>query len=210
MPQQVERRTITESVKLEAREDKAPVIQGYAALFDVEANIGGWFMESIARGAFKSSLESNQRVVSLFNHDPNYVLGSTSGGTLRVTEDEKGLWMECEPPDTQVGRDVVEYIRRGDVQGQSFMFEIRKQEWTFAKDSSEMDRRIITEIVLHECGPVLFPAYSETSVGLRSAEESYKLARSEWEKAKEPDAPIVITYDPSIFELKVRCLRAQR
>ncbi len=211
MKQQLERRTNLETVKLESREDTKPVIQGYAALFNVETEIYGMFRESIAPGAFKRSLQENQRVVSLFNHDPNYVLGSTSSGTMTLREDEKGLWIEVEPPDTQVGRDVVEYIRRGDVQGQSFMFEITKQEWTFASKKGEMDQRIIQEVVLYEAGPVLMPAYQETSVGLRArAEEAYQLARSEWEKSKEPDAPVIVTFDPKIFELKVRCLRASR
>ncbi len=208
MSTQRERRSIAEPVKLETREDSRPVIQGYAALFDVETNIAGWFMESIAPGAFKRSLESNQRVVSLFNHDSNYVLGSTSSNTMKLREDSKGLWIEVEPPDTQVGRDVTEYIRRGDVTGQSFMFTIDKQEWTFAKEKGEMDVRRITEVTLFEAGPVLFPAYEETSVGLRTrVEEDYKLARAQWEEANRPEEPVVIV-SPVPYLLKVRTLRA--
>lgn len=208
MTAQRERRSISEPVKLETREDSRPVIQGYAALFDVETNIGGWFMESIAPGAFKRSIDSGQRVVSLFNHDSNYVLGSTSSGSMTVREDGKGLWIEVEPPDTQVGRDVTEYIRRGDVQGQSFMFSIDKQEWTFAKEKGEVDVRRILEVTLYEAGPVLFPAYEETSVGLRArSEEDYKLARAQWEEANRPEEPIVIV-SPEPYLLKVRCLRA--
>jgi uncharacterized protein len=213
MTQQLEQRNLAEKITLETREEgKSSVIQGYAALFDVETEIRGYwgaFKESVAPGAFAKSIRDNRRVVSLFNHDSNILLGSTSGGTLRIKEDDKGLFMEVEPPDTQVGRDVVESIRRGDVQGQSIMFEIVGEEWTFAQKKGEMDSRRITDVILWECGPVTFPAYEQTSVGLRSAsEEAYKQARAEWERANKPEEPVAVTFDPSGYLLKVRCLRA--
>lgn len=195
MNQQREKRSLLEPVKLEAREDgSARKIQGYAALFDVETEIKSWygaFKESLAPGAFKATLASGRKVVSLFNHDANYVLGSTSGGTLSLLEDLRGLWVEVEPPDTQAGRDVVEYIRRGDVQGQSFMFTITKEEWTIAQSKTELDRRRILEVELYEAGPVLFPAYEETSVALRSAGDAHRLAREEWERQNRPAEPVV-------------------
>ena len=185
MAAQRELRTQVTKVALESRDDgKKPLIQGYSALFKSEAVIYDLFRESIEPGAFAPTIAKGQRVVSLFNHDANYVLGSTSSGTLRLREDATGLWMEVEPPDTQVGRDVVEYIRRGDVEGQSFMFEIVRQKWTFAQNKGEMDLRVIEEVNLMECGPVLFPAYQDTSVGLRSlAEEAHTQARSQYEEA---------------------------
>jgi len=211
-----EKRSLLEPVKLETREDdSSPKIQGYAALFDAETEIRGWygsFKESIARGAFKSSIDSGKRVVSLFNHDVNYVLGSTSGQTMTLKEDERGLWIEVTPPDTQVGRDVVEYIRRGDVVGQSFMFTITREEWTFAEKKGELDKRVIMEVELFEAGPVLFPAYEETSVGVRSEKDdpsasAYLAAKKEWEDRNRPTEPITII-SPEPYLLKVRTLRA--
>ncbi|MBX9580485.1 MAG: HK97 family phage prohead protease [Gemmataceae bacterium] len=216
MTAQRERRSLLEPVRLEAREGgAAPKIQGYAALFNVETEIRTWFgsfKESIAPGAFKSSLDSGRRVVSLFNHDVNYVLGSTSGGSLSLMEDLRGLWIEVDPPDTQVGRDVVEYIRRGDVQGQSFMFTITKEQWTFSEDPKELDKRTILDVELFEAGPVLFPAYEETSVGLRSDKSdpsaaAYEAAKAEWLERNKPSEPVVIV-SPEPYLLKVRCLRA--
>jgi HK97 family phage prohead protease len=147
-------------------------------------------------------------VVSLFNHDANMVLGSTSSGTMRLREDDRGLWIEVDPPDTQVGRDVVEYIRRGDVQGQSFMFEITREEWQFSEDPKVLDKRVIQEVRLYEAGPVLFPAYPETSVGVRStADLAYERARRQWEERNRPEKPVVIV-SPDPFLLRVRVLRA--
>lgn len=207
-----ERRSTQQTVALEAREEgRQPVIQGYAALFDNETEIRsffGNFRESIAPGAFASTLSGGQRVVSLFNHDANMVLGSTSSGTMRLREDDRGLWIEVDPPDTQVGRDVVEYIRRGDVQGQSFMFEITREEWQFSEDPATLDKRVIQEVRLYEAGPVLFPAYPETSVGVRSAADlAHERARRQWEERNRPEKPVVIV-SPDPFLLRVRVLRA--
>jgi HK97 family phage prohead protease len=214
MERQREQRAVFEPVKLETREEgdkSSPVIQGYAALFDVQTEIFsryGPFKESIAPGAFKDTLASGKRVVSLFNHDQNYVLGSTTSGTMRVMEDMRGLWIEVDPPDTQVGRDVVEYIRRGDVQGQSFMFTITSEEWKFAQSKDEMDERRILGIDLYEAGPVLFPAYEQTNVGLRSSTDAaYERARKEWEDRNRPEVPVVIIH-PEPYLLRARVLKA--
>jgi HK97 family phage prohead protease len=137
------------------------------------------------------------------------VLGSTSGGTMRLREDDKGLWIEVDPPETQVGRDVVEYIRRGDVTGQSFMFTIKQEEWIFAKSKEDKDLRIIKEVELYEAGPVTMAAYSDTTVGLRSSTDTaYEQARNEWEARNRPEEPITIV-SPEPYLLKVRLLKAR-
>ena len=209
MTQQLERRTIAEVPSLEQREESdGSKIQGYAALFDVVTDIGGWFTESIRSGAFSRALKEGDDTRCLFNHSPDFILGRTKAGTLRLKEDAKGLWIDNDMPDTQVGRDVLTSIKRGDVTGQSFAFVITKQEWRMASKKGELDHREITEVQLYDVGPVVYPAYETTSIAARSAEEAHKLARAEWEKANEPDAPIVITFDPGPYLLKVRCLRA--
>ena len=214
MKQGLERRDIVQEVKLETREGQStPVIQGYAALFDVETEIGsryGAFKESVAPGAFKKTIDAGGRVVSLYNHDSNYLLGSTTAGTMKVMEDMRGLWIEVVPPDTQVGRDVVESIRRGDIQGQSFMFVITKEEWTIASEKGQFDHRRILEVDLFEAGPVVFPSYEATSVGLRSetSDAAHQKAREEWEKKNRPEEPIVIKgLYPDVVAARIKALR---
>jgi HK97 family phage prohead protease len=215
MDKQREQRSVLEPVKLETRAEddtSLPVIQGYAALFDVETEIGsryGTFKESIAPGAFKNTLAQNKRVLSLFNHNFDYILGSTTAGTLRLKEDLRGLYFEVDPPDTQVGRDVTECIRRGDILGASFMFVITKEEWTIAKSKEEYDARRIMEVDLYECGPVTMAAYEATSVGLRSeaSDEAHERARKEWEERNRPEEPVVIVH-PEPYLLRARVLKA--
>jgi HK97 family phage prohead protease len=173
--------------KIELREDTQKVIiQGYAALFD-EPTIIWDFEEVIAPNAFSRALRENQDVRALFNHDSNYVLGRTKNGTLRLREDNKGLWIENEPPNSPIASSIVESIRRGDVDGQSFAFTIKRQEWQFFdQDSGKRDRRTIMEIGdLYDVGPVTYPAYQATSIKLRNeSHKLYKEARARWEEKR--------------------------
>src|SRR5262245_46107276 len=114
----LERRAFT--VNLRAADD-SPKINGHAAVFGVEADIAGLFWERIEPGAFTKAIGRDD-VRALWNHNPDYVLGRNTSGTLRLSEDEKGLAVEIDPPDTQWARDLAISIRRGDVSQMSFGF----------------------------------------------------------------------------------------
>ncbi len=145
--------------------DDGPRIVGHAALFDTLADPALGFRERVAPGAFTKLLATKPDVRALFNHDPNHVLGRTTAGTLRLTEDATGLRDEITPPDTQAGRDAIESIKRGDITGQSFSF-LANDEWSM-EDGQET--RTITEVYwLGDVGPVTYPAYPDTTVALRS------------------------------------------
>ncbi|MFO8012113.1 MAG: HK97 family phage prohead protease [Phycisphaerae bacterium] len=155
-------------IRVERRDDGGPVIAGYAAVFEpAEADLG-LFIERIRKGAFARALEERQDARALFNHDPNQVLGRASSGTLTLREDEKGLAFEIEPPDTQIGRDTVAVIERGDVDGCSFSFRTRRDEWTEPEDGPI--ERVVLDVDLIDVGPVTFPAYPDTEVAVRSLE----------------------------------------
>lgn len=159
----MERRALTAPLELRA---ESRTIAGYAAVFNSETDIGGMFRETIAPGAFSSSLSGDVR--ALFDHDSGHVLGRTKSGTLRLSEDEKGLAVEIDLPDTQVGRDLRESMTRGDIDGMSFGFRVTKQEWD---ESADPPLRTIREVELFEVSVVTFPAYADTEVALRSLNE---------------------------------------
>ena len=75
--------------------DGAMVLRGYAALYNVETVIAGMFREEIAPGAFDEAVGRDD-VRALFNHDPNYILGRTTAGNLRLSLDEVGLVYEID------------------------------------------------------------------------------------------------------------------
>jgi hypothetical protein len=175
-------RTVQMDVSIEAREDgKGKRICGYAAVFNEVTDIG-WFKERIAKGAFLESLEKDD-VRSLFNHNPDYVLGRSKNGTCKMKEDERGLFMEVDPPDTQQARDIMALIERGDVTGQSFSFRVEGDEWEYG-EGNDQDLRTLTKVRLYDVGPVTFPAYEGTSVNMRSY-EAMKEKRSQEQKSPE-------------------------
>ena len=160
---EIERRAFPIEFRLEG--DDKPKIRGYAAVFNKMSDELGGFREKIAPGAFKKTLKEAD-VRALFNHDPNQVLGRVSSGTLSLREDDKGLWMEIEPPDTANARDVMTLIERGDVDQASFAFRVVKDTWQ--NEDGKMPTRTLDEVQLYDVSPVTYPAYPQTSVDIRS------------------------------------------
>ncbi|MCW1985343.1 UNVERIFIED_ORG: HK97 family phage prohead protease [Sphingomonas sp. R1F5B] len=149
-----------------AADGKGQTIQGYAAVFNSPAEIGDMFIEEIAPGAFTETV-AQADVLGLYNHDRSALLGRKSSGTLRLREDAKGLFAEIDLPDTTTGRDVAELVRRGDLKGMSFGFNVKREEWD---DTGDVPRRRILQVDLGEVSAVPFPAYSDTTLALRSRE----------------------------------------
>lgn len=160
-------------LKVEKREDGAdyiPMISGYAAVFDQETVIGGkdWgFREKISKGAFTEALKISD-VRALFNHEEDHVLGRVKAGTLRLAEDDRGLRVEIDPPDTQDARDLIVKMQRGDIDQMSFAFTMEGgvQTWD---ESGDMPLRIIEKVgELLDVSVVTYPAYPETEAAARS------------------------------------------
>jgi len=153
----IEKRSATD-IKAEGRK-----LVGYAAVFGAETRIAD-FREAIAPGAFSASLASGKDILALQDHDSGKVLARTKSGTLRLSEDTRGLRFEIDMPDTQLGRDLLTMAERGDVGGMSFGFHVRE-----GGESWQGDRRELRSVELHEISVVQsFPAYPQTSVSARS------------------------------------------
>jgi HK97 family phage prohead protease len=152
----------------ESRSADGRIIRGYAAVFNTWSQDLGGFREIIRPGAFARGLEAGDDVVALYNHDRAALLGRRSAGTLRLREDPRGLAVEIEPPDTTLGRDVVELIRRGDLRGMSFAFTVADDEAAqrWAPAPSHMTREL-RAVILHDVTIATDPAYRDTTVALR-------------------------------------------
>lgn len=138
-------------------------LEGYAALFGNEARIGGGMVETIAAGAFRTTLETRADILALVDHDPARVLARTRSGTLRLSEDTRGLAFDLDVPDTQAGRDVLALAERGDLGGMSFGFTARDE-------SVDGNRRELRAVDLFEVSVVAaFPAYDGTVINARSS-----------------------------------------
>jgi uncharacterized protein len=146
--------------QFEVREtEEGMTFTGYAAVFNSDSQPLP-FTERIAPGAFRGSLRNRNDIKLLWNHDTASVLGSSRAGTLKLTEDDRGLFVEAMLPNTSVGRDARELISRGDVDAMSFGFTVARggDEW-----SSDGSTRTLTKINLHEVSIVAFPAYTATA-----------------------------------------------
>ena len=178
--EEIERRFIPISgaeLRAETYGDK-PTILGYAARFNIWDGEEDMFWEKIEPGAFSVSIASDD-VRCLFNHESSELLGRKSNQSLRLWEDNLGLWMECDiNPDDPLAMSTFAKVKRRDVTGQSFSFRTPKDAWEF--EDGETPRRTLVEISLRDVGPVTFPFYEVTSVdiafrSLTKAREGLKL-----------------------------------
>lgn len=178
----VERRIIPGTIELRAK-GNATKLCGYAAVFDSDSEDLGGFVERIAPGAFTAALaRSDLDVRALYNHDQSQLLGRTKSGTLRVSQDSRGLYYEVDIPDTQLGRDLRTMCERGDITQSSFGFSIADggQEW-----SQSYTRRLITRVEqLFDVSPVTTPAYQAATVQARNADKLVAEARTYLDAAK--------------------------
>ena len=160
-----ERRTFTvRNIETREAEDGTMRMAGYAAVFN-EASLPLPFIERIAPGAFSKTLQETPDVRLLANHE-GLPMARTKNGTMRLYEDETGLYFEAELANTQEAKDLYTLVSRGDVDQMSFAFRVIRQNWS--KDRTE---RTLTEVSLADgdVSIVTYPAYTATSVEAREA-----------------------------------------
>lgn len=147
-------------------------LEGYAAIFGSMANIGS-YQERISPGAFRGALAGD--ILALLDHDEGKVLGRTRSGTLRLSEDSRGLAFSLDVPDTQAGRDVIALAERDDLGGMSFGFLVPEggEQW-------EGRTRTLQAVDLKEISVVsAWPAYPNTEIALRALQRDAEMRRRE-------------------------------
>lgn len=157
-PRAPEQRTI--DVDVESIDTRGRTLHGYAAVYGVESGDLGGFRERIAPGAFSGVMDADVRC--LLNHDPSQVLGRSRAGTLRLSDEQRGLRFECDLPASPLGDNVREAVRRGDVDGASFRFAVGEEEW-----DGEL-RTVKTVKTLEDVTVATYGAYPDASVELRT------------------------------------------
>ena len=160
---EIERRTFTvQDVEARQAEDGTMRLRGYAAVFN-DASVPLPFKETIAPGAFRKTLSETPDVRLLINHE-GLPLARTKNGTLTLSEDDRGLFMDAEIADTTEGRDLYKLVERGDVDQMSFAFRVIRQKW-----NEDRSLRTLTEVSLADgdVSVVTYPAYPTTTVEAR-------------------------------------------
>lgn len=183
---------LTRSVPFELRagvdDGDGLTLRGYGSVFNEWTVIDSWegrFMERIAPGAFKRTLKNNgSRVRLQFDHGQHPVIGSIPiGRIMSLSEDRRGLYVEARLSDNWLVEPVRQAIAEGSIDGMSFRFSVVEDSW--AKLDSDMPERTISEVRLMEVGPVVWPAYEGTSVGVRASELAQNLLATDVETRRE-------------------------
>lgn len=188
----VEQRSINSEITMIGSDEKR-TISGYAVKWNEWSNLirkeSFEFVERFSPGAFDESLRSGNPIKAFWNHNTDKVIGSTKSGTMRVESDNVGLRFEIDLPNNSTGNDIIESVRRGDVDGVSFGFKIadRKKDNTWDDSDYRNVKRTINRAMLKEISPTPFPAYPQTELSLRSAEEAYNDYKDSKDKPPESD-----------------------
>ena len=178
MSEKREIRNITGQVFRAAEADSRKV-EGYAMLFDTPSD-GLTFEEVISREALDGVI-SRSDVLALMNHsvDRGVLARSENGeGSLELEVDEKGLIYRFEAPNTSLGDELLENLRRGEIKQSSFAFDVESDKWERKADGTW--KRTINKFGhLYDVSPVYHAAYSKTSVYMRGKELEEKRLEEE-------------------------------
>lgn len=173
---------------------------GYPIVFDTWTEINSWegrFKERIGDKALTKTLRENRdQIKVLFNHGMDPSIGDKPLGKPTVMQpDTRGMYAETPLSETSYNDDILALLADGTLDGQSFRFAAVKEEWVKPEGSDTIPERTITELRLYEFGPVTFPAYQATTVGLRSRTEFGAWLNLDDEKRSEIARLLGISFD---------------
>lgn len=162
-------------------------LEGYGAVFDTPTRIDSWegeFDEVIARGAFRKSIRERTPRIQ-FDHGHHPLIGSIPIGAIsEISEDDRGLHVVARISNNWLMQPVRDAIAEGSIDGMSFRFTVVREEWRDANGTlvkpGELEQllwnpgergplqRTLKEVKVAEVGPVVWPAYDSTTVGVRA------------------------------------------
>jgi HK97 family phage prohead protease len=152
------------SINFELRaKPESRTIFGTATVFNSSYDMG-WYDEEMSSDSLNEA--DMKDVVALFNHDMNMVLARTSSGTLKLNVTGNAMEYEFEAPNTTLGNDLLEMVKRGDVYQSSFAFTVEAEDWQ--ERSGMKPKRVIRSIKkVYDVSPVTYPANPDTMVAKR-------------------------------------------
>jgi HK97 family phage prohead protease len=158
-----------EDVKVD--KDKRTIV-GRAIVYNSMSNelrtsTGDKFKEVIMPGALRESLANND-ILAFKEHNPAYLLGRKSAGTLSLEDRADGLYVKIDVPETSYGNDTLISAERGDLRGFSFGFNTPKSR-NYIRSGEKI--REIESLNLREVSVVANPAYNETTLSVMRNED---------------------------------------
>lgn len=164
-------------------------VEAYAAVWDTPAAVRdhqGTYMEQITRTAFNKTIAERGLNFGVFYNHGRTLAGTPSdrgsmplGKPLEIRADEKGLVTVTRYNNNPLADEVLESIRNGDINGQSFggsflQTSPRVPLRGFRADAKgELPLVTRSEVALREYGPTPFPTYASAAlIGVRSLADS--------------------------------------
>lgn len=183
---EVEKRNFTFEIRAEETDDGKATIYGEPIVFEQKTDVGGYFSETIRKGALK---ETDLRDVPLLvNHNFDLIPVARSrrnngNSTMLLTskDDSFTFKAELDIENNTTARELYSAIKRGDITGMSFCFDIVEEKWT-DEDTDYPHRDILKIGRVYEISAVTFPCYEGTSINARAMEIDH--AKSILEKMK--------------------------
>jgi len=169
-----------DKIKVRSIENEAVFIDGYGAIFNQRSRLifedGKLFYEIIKDGAFDEVLRKEDlNVKAVVNHDETKLLGRTKSGTLALEVDEIGLKYSIRMGNTQLHKDILEMVERGDLSESSFKYRIKKGDSTFQRDENGDLLHIVSKVSgLYDVSLVNDGAFANTDVNIRSLIDDFE------------------------------------
>ena len=167
--------------RAETTEDEKMEIKGYAVVFNSPETYG--YTEIISKNALDNAKMDD--VVLRYNHNDSFmVLARTRNGSLKLSKDEKGLFMDALLQDNITEhKNIFNAIKSGLIDKQSFAFTVEEDEYDY-----ETDTRTITKIgKLFDVSVVDQPFYNATDVSIASKNDDFLERRAELRKKHEEE-----------------------
>lgn len=167
-------------------------VSGYGAVFNSESNDLG-FIEIISPQAIDEDTIKRSDIFATVNHDRDKILARSKNGqgSLLLTIDNIGLKYDFDAPNTTLGDDLLEYLKRGDMDSSSFAFSLDQKDptaQTWEKRNGVVYRTINHIDKLYDVSCVWSPAYPTATCQLRNKKEDYDYYMKELRSDEELEA----------------------
>lgn len=149
-------------------DEPGAIIEGFAIPYEVETNVGGWFIEVIKRGALDGA---DLKDVPLFIHHNGRAIplarsrNNNTNSTMQLIINEKGLSFRAklDVENNAEARSLYSAVKRQDVSGMSFSFTVKEEKW-LNLDSNLPTREIYKFKRIFELSALWSPQYEETNI----------------------------------------------
>ena len=151
-------------------ESESGLIYGIPIVYDTPTDIGGYWQETICRGAITKDIIKDVRFFWNHNIDEKAIARTIIPieklGGMELMPTDKGVEMKMNPNRKRSDvNDLCYAIEDGVINAMSFMFGVAEERWE--DENTDYPKRFITKIdPLIEVSAVNFPAYKSTSINV--------------------------------------------